>query len=272
MKDIVENRRRITFGKKVELFFLLLRENGFIWCASFAVYYCASKVSDIAYRWMDELRRRHGLPGMNSRALNRAIWEAWDWSAGGDEWTPTEEWKQSVITQVLRHQVPQGGDVLEIGPGGGRWTGELIRRAKQFTAVDISAACVEVCRKKFADAPNAKFLLGSGRDLADIPDLSVDAVWSFDVFVHINSEEASAYYDDFRRILRPGAVAIIHHGSAGGKFGGWRSDVTEEKMKSMLAERGFELVTSFKEWQDNGQTHKAGLYEDLITVFRKPEK
>ena len=69
--------------------------------------------------------------------------------------------------------------------------------------------------------------------------------------------------------MKPGAVAVLHHGSAGGQHGGWRSDMTGEAMAEMLGKRGFEVVSMFKEWQDGAQFHRAGLYDDLITVFRK---
>ncbi len=270
MKDIVENRRRITLGKKIRLLLLVLQENGIVWCGAFLVYYVSSKISGTAFGWMDAMRRKHGIPGLNSKGLNKAIWEAWDWSAGGDEWTHSQEWKDSVIRCVLEKHIPQGGSVLEIGPGGGRWTGSLISRANRFTGVDISESCVAVCKEKFINSPNASFEVGSGNDLSGISDATLDAIWSFDVFVHINQAEVAAYLDDFKRVMKPGAVAVIHHGSTGGKLGGWRSDLTGEAMEKLLRDRGFVLQTSFKEWHDNGQTQPAGLYEDLITVFRRP--
>ncbi|MDB6137978.1 MAG: Methyltransferase protein [Verrucomicrobiaceae bacterium] len=269
MKDLVDNRRRISFSKKLSLLGLVLKENGLLWCSAFGVYYVCSQIADRAFAFMDSLRRKHGVPGLNSRALNKAIWEAWDWGAGGEEWSPSEEWKQSVITQVLEKQMPASGSILEIGPGGGRWTTDLIKRATLFTAVDISESCVDVCRQKFASATNATFMVGSGRDLAGVPDASQDGIWSFDVFVHINRPEVSAYLDEFLRVMKPGAIAVLHHGSVGGMNGGWRSDMTGEAMAEMLKARAFELISMSKEWQDGAVSHKAGLYEDLITVFRR---
>jgi hypothetical protein len=77
MKDLVENRRHITLSDKARLAWLIFRENGFLWCLAFAVYYACSSVSKRAFDLMDRLRREKGIPGMNSRALNKAIWEAW---------------------------------------------------------------------------------------------------------------------------------------------------------------------------------------------------
>ena len=268
MKDLVENRRRISLGKKVSLAWLVLKENGFLWCACLTLYYTASTVSQRAFGWMDGLRRRWKLPGMNSRALNKTIWEAWDWNAGGEEWTPSEEWKASVMRCVLERFVPEKTSVLEIGPGGGRWTGALIARSSKFIGVDISETCVEVCRNKFSTDGRVNFLVGSGTDLQGVDAVSVDALWSFDVFVHINREEVERYADEFLRVLKPGALGIIHHGSVGGALGGWRSNLTHDGMLDLLKIRGFEIVDSFKEWQDDGSTFQAGLYQDVITVFR----
>lgn len=269
MKDIVENRRRITLAKKLQIAGIVLRENGLLWSALLGLYYLASTISQRAFAAMDALRKRKGIPGMNSRALNKAIWEAWDWNAAGEEWTPSEEWKTSVIRCILEKHVPAKSSVLEIGPGGGRWTEHLVPRASDFLAVDISESCVELCRKKFGSPPNARFIVGTGCDLAGVTDASVDALWSFDVFVHINREEVERYADEFRRVMRPGAVGVIHHGSVGGTLGGWRSNLTHEGMLELLKQRGFQIVTSFKEWQDEGTTHQAGLYQDVVTVFSR---
>ena len=97
MKDIVENRRRITLAKKIQIASIMLRENGIVWSSLLGLYYVSSAVSQRAGAAMDALRKKKGIPGMNSRALNKAIWEAWDWNAAGEEWTPSEEWKTSVL-------------------------------------------------------------------------------------------------------------------------------------------------------------------------------
>lgn len=271
MKDLVENRRHISLAGKARLALLIFKENGLLWCAAFAVYYACSSVSKRAFDFMDRLRREKGIPGMNSRALNKAIWEAWDWSAGGEEWSPSEEWKQAVMTDVLDKHIPQGAQVLEIGPGGGRWTGRLIERGSSYAGVDISESCVEVCRGKFGGGEGVTFMVGSGSDLKGVPDASVDALWSFDVFVHINEPEVAAYADEFKRVFKPGAVGVIHHGSVGGALGGWRSNITHESMLELLRKRGFEIKESFKEWTHGGTTHQAGLYQDVITVFTLPK-
>src|SRR5260370_1123139 len=108
MKDIVENRKRISLPAKVRIALIALRENGLVWFCQLAIYYIASTVQNAAYGSMDRGRRRKGIPGLNSLALNKAIWESWDWTAGGEEWTSSDAWKASVIRCVLHRYLPKG--------------------------------------------------------------------------------------------------------------------------------------------------------------------
>lgn len=200
--------------------------------------------------------------------MNEEIWTSWDWSGDGEEWTPSAAWKQSLVACVLEKYLPEGVDVLEIGPGAGRWTEALLRRANHLTGVDISETCVEICRRKFADKPNANFFKTSGRDLIGVADSSIDAVWSFDVFVHINRPEVASYVEELRRVMRPDSVGVIHHGGGAGVHGGWRSDLTKEQLSCLLEQSGFVISDQFDRWTDGDQIYDVGPYQDVITVFR----
>lgn len=269
MKDLVQNRRRIGVRDKARIAWLALRENGPVWCALLGTYYAASALADAAHGRMHRIRDRRGVPGLNSVSLNRAIWDAWDWSGKGEEWTQSPEWKDSCIRCVLERYVPQGGRLLEIGPGGGRWTESLIRRADEYVGIDVSASAVETCRERFRGVPSAAFLVGSGQDLAGVPDASIDSIWSFDVFVHINESTVARYLSEFVRVMRAGAIAVIHHGSAGGSAGGWRSDLTRERMHALIAERPLKIDQCIDGWFENGQRYDVAGYQDVITVFQR---
>jgi hypothetical protein len=101
VKDIVENRSRISLARKFNLAALALKENGVWWCILLLTYYLASALSHRAFAGMNRLRRTRNIPGMNSAALNKEIWEAWNWSAAGDEWSQSNEWKGSLVRNVL---------------------------------------------------------------------------------------------------------------------------------------------------------------------------
>lgn len=207
---------------------------------------------------------------MNSREMNRVIWESWNWDGGGDEWTPSEAWKESLIRCVLLPAVPEGSRVVEIGPGAGRWTQAILERARGYTGLDISRTCVELCQKQFARYEQARFAVTDGCSLPGVDDGAVDVVWSFDVFVHINAVDVTAYLREIFRVLRPGGRAHIHHGSTGGDLGGWRSDMTTAQMKKIAEAQGLAVISQVDGWQDGETFHPAGLYEDIITTLEKP--
>jgi 2-polyprenyl-3-methyl-5-hydroxy-6-metoxy-1,4-benzoquinol methylase len=115
-------------------------------------------------RWALEDRRlvveqRRGVLGpahrrwrANSSDENRRRWTGWDWSQRGEEWNVSEEWKQSLIEDVLERLIPVGATVVEIGPGAGRWSAALASRASRLILVDVSERPLELCRERFATA------------------------------------------------------------------------------------------------------------------------
>jgi cyclopropane fatty-acyl-phospholipid synthase-like methyltransferase len=159
---------------------------------------------------------------------------------------------------------------VEIGPGAGRWTEFLVTKTGSLIGVDISQVCVDECRKRFAKFPNARFEIGNGRDIASVATNSVDGIWSFDVFVHINSEEFSSYAAEFARVLHPGGIVVIHHGSTGGSVRGNRSNVTTAQVYEFMSNNGLEVQEQVQTWRDGGREYPAGLYGDTITIARKP--
>ena len=269
MKDIVENRKRISLADKLKLATIAVRENGLLWCGLLLTYYATSSLAHRSFQALDRRRRARRLPGLNSAALNKAIWEAWDWSANGDEWNHSPQWKAGLIHGVLEREIAPGVDILEIGPGAGRWTGALLERARRYIGIDISAACIDHCRERFGGDSRATFTVGSGRDLATVADGSIDAIWSYDAFVHINATEVEGYVSEFARVLKPGAVAVIHHGGVGGAAGGWRSNLTTPALHEMVRQHDLFLERSLDHWVAEETVHSL-TYGDRIAVIRKP--
>lgn len=96
---------------------------------------------------------------------------------------------------------------LEIGCGPGRMTRWFAREFAQVDAVDVSPAMIEAARERLRDLPNARFHLGSGYDLAGLPDACFDLAFSYIVFQHIPARAAIGnYVREAARVLRPGGV------------------------------------------------------------------
>ena len=64
-----------------------------------------SAIADKAFAKADARRKKHSLPGLNSPAMNKLIWENWDWGAKGEEWTLSTALKLSVIDRLLRPNI-----------------------------------------------------------------------------------------------------------------------------------------------------------------------
>jgi ubiquinone/menaquinone biosynthesis C-methylase UbiE len=269
LKEIIANRRKINLLQKFRLFRMALRENGFFWTLYLMIYYTTSWIADRAYTRMNQLRIKYNLPAVHSTAMNYQIWQNWDWQEGGEEWTESVEWKNSLIKNILLKNIENGGCVLEVGPGAGRWTEVLQRVARHLIAVDISDRCIDICKKKFAGCGNVEFFVNNGFELQFVDDYSIDSVWSFDVFVHINFEQVEGYVQEFKRVLKKGGCGVIHHGYDGGMHGGWRSNLTSERFTEILEANGFKVLEQVSEWWD-GKHFKISNYGDVVTIFQKP--
>ncbi len=211
----------------------------------------------------------------NSALDNRERWTHWDWRDRGEEWTASAEWKQALIEDVLTARIPQGGVVLEIGPGAARWSAVLHQRARRLILVDVSEQPLALCRAHFAAAENVDYVLSSGNDLPGVADESVDAVWSFDVFVHVAPLDQAGYLAEAARVLRPSGVAVIHHadGRNRGKLpsrSGWRSPMSRHLFATLAADSGLAVEAQIDSWGAGG-CHDLSAYHDAITICRKPD-
>jgi SAM-dependent methyltransferase len=141
------------------------------------------------------------------------------WNRRGDSWTfhadschqPYEVWKRSLVETFLDPFLGPDVDVLEVGPGYGRWTEYMVGHSHSLTLVDVSTTCIEACQMRFGgDLPSESFRVNDGRSLP-LDDGTVDLVWSFATFVHIDEPDVDAYLAECRRVLRPGGRFVIHH-------------------------------------------------------------
>jgi ubiquinone/menaquinone biosynthesis C-methylase UbiE len=209
----------------------------------------------------------------NSPLDNRQRWSDYDWCGRGEEWNASPEWKQALIESVLTRWIPVGAAVLEIGPGAGRWSHALVPRASRLVLVDVSERPLELCRERFKGDTGIQYILSPGSDLPGVDDGSIDAVWSFDVFVHVAPRDQAAYLEEIARVLSPGGVAVVHH-SDGRNRGqlpsrhGWRSPMSRGLFAALAVERGLRVERQFDSWGPDG-CYDLSAYADVITVCRR---
>ncbi len=178
--------------------------------------------------------------------------EEWEWYARhhrrersstplGDEWNRPETIGADVpATELVAHLVrtvfaPHLGTpetLLEIGAGGGRFTQALVPLVgRRVVAADTSKTMIALLRERFSAEKKVEPLQLDGRGLAPLEDASIDAAFSYDVFVHLAPWTMGLYLMELARVLRPGAPLVIHHANTLSDLG-WKRfvrDVEREK-------------------------------------------
>lgn len=136
------------------------------------------------------------------------------WIDDGDRWSErwggTDlEWWASIFPRV-RNFLP-ASTILEIAPGFGRWSQFLKGFCDQFISVDLSPACVERCKKRFASDPHVRCYVNDGKSLPMVEDRSVDFAFTFDSLPHVEADVIAAYLKELGKKLKIGGFGFIHH-------------------------------------------------------------
>ncbi len=254
--------------KQQNLIIQLLRENGLYWSLLIMLEKLFGSVTSYFQNKRIALEIRKQLPGFNTRSYNYREWSNYNWTEKGEEWTDSAEWKKTLIENTVSKYFQPRKDILEIGPGAGRWSVILATIANSLTLVDLTSESLHVCRQRLASFSHCKFYQTDGRNLSFIAADSIDYVWSFDVFVHIAPADTETYIHSLSSILRKGGIAIIHHPAYGGYKGGFRSSTTNHFFQTILTKYGFRILEQLDSWGDKN-IHTVKAHNDLITVFEK---
>jgi ubiquinone/menaquinone biosynthesis C-methylase UbiE len=180
-----------------------------------------------------------------SRRLYSAVRQALRNDIYGLEWgdpdtVPPLRWVRDrwVAPYVDAEQV-----IVEIGPGGGRWTRYLLG-AKRLYLVDYHDELLHELRRHF-DRPNMVFVRNSGTDLPTVPSTGVDFVFSFGCFVHLDQPAIAAYLSEIRRALKPGGNVVLQYSDKTkimARENHQFSENTPEAMRALVVKAGFAVV------------------------------
>ncbi len=118
-----------------------------------------------------------------------------------------EQLVRPFLPVLLRGRSPKSCRLLEIGCGVGRMTRWFAQEFQEVHGVDISADMVRLARARLRDCPNVVLHVGSGMDLAGLPDRYFDLAFSYIVFQHIPSRAViENYLRETARVLKPGGA------------------------------------------------------------------
>lgn len=130
----------------------------------------------------------------------------------GDRWGDPRSFAPllEVRRRFLDPYFTPGDTVLEIGSGGGRWT-QYFESAGRLIIVEFNSESFDYLRHRFPDLHFTAYQT-SGYEMAGVASSSVDLVFTFDVFVHIEPEGIKDYLFEIERVLKPGGAAVVHYG------------------------------------------------------------
>ena len=151
-------------------------------------------------------------------------------------------------------RIPLGSSVLEIGPGTGRFTLELVKVTEQLTIVDISPKMIEQLRKKLT-LHNVRTYVMPLEQISSLPEIGTfDRVVCMRVLPHLENIPSSLSL--IRSLLNPDGRAIVDLWNAQSfpvlarKLRGSHSKVHTvyyryNQMLAVIQQAGFSVVDSF---------------------------
>ena len=170
----------------------------------------------------------------------------------GEQWGDPEKVEKLffVIEKYISPYINPESVVLEIGPGGGRFTRYLLD-AKKIILVDICSEFFPYLSARFKDSScKFQFYQTKGYELDSIESDSIDFLFSFDAFVHIEPKGIYKYLKSIQRILKKGSVSVIHYADKT-KPGGMKravfSDMTPSKMERFVRDFNFKILEHNKD-------------------------
>lgn len=171
----------------------------------------------------------------------------------GSQWGDPENFSQSPSLAMIKNNfidpyVTDQTVVLEIGCGGGRWT-KFFGNAHQVYALDAFDEMLQETKTSYyrANGGNNNLILirTNGTDIPTVDEYSVDYIFTFDVFVHLDIEVIEQYLISAKKVLKDTGTMFIHYGDKT-KYRGkenigfsWNSP---EIMHSLLKKLGLAIV------------------------------
>lgn len=150
-----------------------------------------------------------------------------------------------VRDHFLSPYVSSDSTIVEIGPGGGRWTRYMLG-AKRIFAVDYHQELLDELRKNLAhdNRRNVVYVKNNGDDFPGIPVNSIDFVFSFGAFVHLDMDIIDRYLKNMVSLLRPQANAVIHYSDKTKPVAQRNvsfSDNDPERMRELVHSHGYSI-------------------------------
>jgi cyclopropane fatty-acyl-phospholipid synthase-like methyltransferase len=184
----------------------------------------------------------------------------------------TEESKANVAKQfrLIAPHLEPGMTFLEIAPGDCRLSIEVAKHCQKVIGVDISDQ-----RNPNETSPdNFELIVYDGYDLSQIPDASVDIIFSYQFLEHLHPDDVPLHFDLAQRLLKPGGLYILdtpHRYSGphdisrlfGGKLDCFHfQEWAIQELKKTLHSHGFDQVWTYR----FGKVQKSRLFNLATSI------
>lgn len=150
-----------------------------------------------------------------------------------------------VVKKYITPYVGPDSVVLEIGPGGGRWTQYMLGAARIFL-VELTPEFFPCLEERFPEHKDKfVFYRTSGYEMNGIAPGSVDFVFTFGTFVHIDPEGINRYLAEIKNVMKPGGTAVIQYSDKTKPRAAEIpvfSDMDGEKMETFINANGLKLI------------------------------
>jgi phospholipid N-methyltransferase len=134
-------------------------------------------------------------------------------------------------------------NAIEIGPGGGRWTRYLLGFGK-LHVVDYHPELLKELKNNFKEK-NILFIKNNGTDFPRIEKGTVDYLFSFGTFVHLDKHLIGAYLKNMKSKIKPGANIVIQYSDKTkimAQLNDGFSDNTPAKMRQIVLSAGYRIL------------------------------
>jgi ubiquinone/menaquinone biosynthesis C-methylase UbiE len=152
---------------------------------------------------------------------------------------------QYIRDHFLLPYIDEKTHVVEIGPGGGRWTRYMLNAGKIY-ALDYHQELLNELKKGMKKNNNITYIKNDGDDFPGITPGSIDFIFSFGTFVHLDVDIIERYLENMKLILKPNSQAnVIIQYSDKTKPLGLKNDGFSEndpdKMKKLVLSKGYTI-------------------------------
>jgi hypothetical protein len=163
----------------------------------------------------------------------------------GYEWGDPNS--RDVLVQVrdrfILPYVDRERTALEIGPGGGRWS-QFLTGFRKLHLVDLNDCFFESLKRRYPYG-NVVCTRTNGSDLPGIENASLDFIFSFGTFVHIDPADIEGYLGSIKMKLTAGGVVVLHYSDKTKPLGleeAVFSYNSPDLMRSLVRHHGFSIV------------------------------